>query len=102
VLGVSVYEYPCDTVLKDLVGTINEVIKWLRNKYKAETGKALKLKKLGDNYDVTGAYTVDKKSKITYFLTFDISGNIDDSTTNSLDNHGSGLKTSEKFNPKFS
>lgn len=85
ILTVNCYEYPNDEVLKDLIGTSNEAIKYLKKKFKDVAGKNLKMKKLGDAYDVVGAYTTNQKAKISYTLTFDIGTNKDDAKVNSLD-----------------
>ena len=84
VLTVNVYEFPSDAVLKDMIGTMNEVIKFLKKRYKGETGKTLKLKKLADIYDVVGAYTTSQKAKIAYHITFEIGKNELDAKTNTL------------------
>lgn len=88
ILSVHAYEFPSDQVLKDMISTMNEVIKWLKKKYKEDTGVTLKLKQVSDAYDVVTAYTTNKKAKITYHLTFDISKNKLDSKMNSLDDVG--------------
>lgn len=85
ILTINIYDFPSNTNMKDMVGTMNEVIKWLKKKYKEESGKTLKLKKVGENYDVLAAYTIDKKAKMNYTLLFDISGNKDEGEMNSLD-----------------
>jgi hypothetical protein len=43
---VNVYEYPSDQILKDMIDSANECIKFLKKKYKEATGKNLKMKKI--------------------------------------------------------
>jgi len=85
ILGITDSCYPSDQVLKDMVATMNEVIKYIKKKYKEVTGVNLKLKKIAESSDNVGAYTVDKKALISFFVTFDISTNKDEAEMNSLD-----------------
>ena len=85
ILSVNVYEFPSDQILKDMIDTANEAIKYLKTKFKDATGKTLKMKKISDTYDTVGAYTSNQKAKITYNLVFDIGKNDLDPKVNTLD-----------------
>ena len=85
IITVNVYEQPSDQILKDMIDTANEAIKFLKKKFKDATGKNLKMKKISDAYDIVGAYTTNHKSKIAYDLVFDIGSNDLGEKTNSLD-----------------
>jgi len=98
VITVNVYEYPSDQILKDMIDTANECIKFLKKKYKDVTGKNLKMKKISDTYDVVGSYTTNHKSKIAYNLVFDIGGNKDEREVNSLDRE---IKYDDNRKPDF-
>ena len=98
ILTINIYEFPSNNNIKDMVATMNEVIKWLKKKYKEQAGKTLKLKKISDSYDIVAAYTTDKKAKLAYSMIFDISGNKDESEMNSLD---SEYIFDEKRKPDF-
>ncbi len=89
ILTVNVYEYPSDQILKDMIDSANEAIKYLKKKFKDVTGKNLKMKKISDTYDVVGAYTTNQKAKIAYNLVFDIGKNDLDPKVNTLDKESS-------------